>query len=361
MPTKDLGNGFQIIDTTNQPDQVEQYQKQLGLADLMQRVAAGPVEQKIKEADLLLKSDQVQGLQQAAELRNVQLETAKAGLQADKLKFANDALLNIHKAFTYDFETGAALLGSVPGALAKNRGDGTAVVSLPGSSPMLIKVGKINDPETVRAMQKDARESWQKMSKEYQEIYTQNNNISSLLKLGTGQADLSAIYAMAKMQDPGGRVTDGDYNAVMQSPNISAYVKNMLTRAVTEGGPVFGPPDSKSRTDFLNTARVRFENAKTVFQPQAQAFYDSQVKYNGLDPQGFFTPAGDITLESLAPKAEKQDIKAPGAAFNQVRAPQEAAAIAPNAPPKSQAPSLDELTQKWQQETFKKPLPGKAK
>ena len=342
------------------PGPLKQAQEQLGLVDLMNRVKAAPTEQATKEAELALKQNEVTQI----ETRNSLLQQQEASARYDefrkKSEFMNNTLLNIRKGFEQDFQMGSFMLQrAIPGAIAHKKENGVVAIDIPGQDLIRINPGDITDPKEIAGMTTDRVKLWDKTAAPYREVYSNGQIVKSQLGLVSGAGDIAAIYARAKMQDPGGRVTDGDYNSVMQSPNVSEQVKNLLTRALKKEGPIFGDANSQSRKDFLNSATTHVADAKNAFLPNAKFFLEGQVLGDKLDPSKIFSPAGDITLESLGYDKTKKAFVQPGEVPPPI-APKERAPQTGTAPIEEAAPAkinLKAKTDAW----LKNMLPGGKK
>jgi len=293
-----MGDNKFVIDYGDGP--LKQAQEQLGLVDLINRVKSAPTEQALKEQELVLKNNEVTQIETKNALQFQQLKSAVYDEERKKSEFTNNTLLNIRKGFEQDFQMGFNMLNrAIPGATAFKKENGAVAIDIPGSDLIVINPNRSTDPKEIESMTQDRVQTWDKISAAYRDVYKNSQSVKSQLSLVSGPGDISAIYARAKMQDPGGRVTDGDYRSVMQSPNVTEQVKNWLTRATKQEGPIFGDAKSQSRKDFLKSAETQISDEKNVFLPSAKFFLEGQILRDGLDPQKIYSPVGDITLESL--------------------------------------------------------------
>jgi len=349
-----MGDNKYVIDYG--PGPLEQAQKMLGLVDLVNRVNAAPVEQAIKDNELKLKQNDVTQIETKNALEFQKLKSAVYDEERKSAEFQNSALLKIREGFQQDFQMGSIMLQqAIPGAFAIKKENGSVAISMPGQSPISINPGDITDPKEIASQTQDRVVKWGKASERYIEIFKSGNGIKAQLGLATAAGDIAAIYLRAKQLDPGGRVTEGDYNSVINSPNVSQQLKNMLTRAVNQDGPMFGDLSSPSRKAFLESSKVLVDQEKSAFLPHAKFFLEGQILGDKLDPQKIFSPAGDITLESLGYNKEKRQVVAPepGAVVGpKDRAPQAGQQASPEAATPTPKINLKARTDAWLKNTM---------
>lgn len=112
----------------------------------------------------------------------------------------------------------------------------------------------------------------------FSEIKTNYQNIRDLVKRDDRAASIGIIYNLAKIYDPGGRVTDGDYelNAKAQSALDQAYGN---WRALVTGDGVLQPA---AKQNILEIATTATNNAGKAFQDVRTLQYDTYGK-RGID------------------------------------------------------------------------------
>lgn len=333
---KDIGGGFKQVTVGKESGPLEQAQQQLGLVDLINRIQAAPSERAAKDAEAILKQNEVKQIETSNALKEQQLQSARYDEQRKQIDFNNGALSNIRKAY----QEGGQEMGDIVAkqyfglnAISKQKENGAVAISIPGAEPISINPGDVTDPKEIQSMTQDRVAKWEKAKERYTEIYSSGEQIKKQLSLGTAAGDIASIYLRAKQLDPGGRVAQGDYDSVINSPNVPQYLKNQLTRAVKEEGPYFGALDSPTRRNFLNSSKVLVDQEKSVFLPRAEFFLKGQILSDKLDPRKIFSPAGDVTLENLGYDPAKKGIVEPTEAPGVTAAPGEA-------PRKPAAPKL---------------------
>ncbi len=113
-------------------------------------------------------------------------------------------------------------------------------------------------------------------TKALQEVESQFNQMSNAADNATG--DVARIYALAKIYDPGGRVTDSDYNAAKQGQGPLARLQGLVNEVEGQG-----MLSAQSRKNMLEMARKLYEKRKTDYAARAKTF-EGIAKKRGLDP-----------------------------------------------------------------------------
>lgn len=111
------------------------------------------------------------------------------------------------------------------------------------------------------------------------------------------EAQTAIIYKVAKMLDPGGRVTDGDFNTIANNNNLPSWLKTMATKAKEEK---IMTPEQEAR--LLRVAEGQFKQAQKGFNRQRD-IYGNLAKDAGLNPERVaidFTNPGTIGSEETA-------------------------------------------------------------
>ena len=178
-----------------------------------------------------------------------------------------------------------------------------SAVSKKVNAAMLAKKGGGIDTKQAnfeRALAKD----YKKDAEPFYTVVNQKKNLEKLLNMKTGVADKTAIMSVAKMMDPGGRITEGDVNywGLFGSgmENLGNRVRNIYY--------------SDKWTD---SQRVEFINALKILNNAAQARLDETNKYYKAQARryqipdsvfGFYSPAGVKMKESRT----EQSTKLPG-------------------------------------------------
>lgn len=317
--TKDIGGGLQTFQyegakAQTPAGQLEQAQQYLGLVDLGNRIKQAPLEYAAKQADAILKNNQVDMIDVQNSIVREELRSKEIANGQSEVKFAQEQISMIRNAYREDPELGAAMLSTyMPTAMQTKKADGSIAIAIPGATPFTIYPQGITNPEQKEVALKDRSDRWNKLTEKYQVVYTQANLVRDLLNKGTGEADRSAIYAIAKMQDPTGSVRDNDYKSVQESPNVSQQIKNLLTRATTTEGPVFGELGSPTRTSWNQVVTSTLNNEKAIVEPQAKHFIEHFVEADRLDANHVAVPKGDLTLAAMFPEKYGQKPKDPPA------------------------------------------------
>lgn len=121
-------------------------------------------------------------------------------------------------------------------------------------------------------------------TKAFGEVEANFHQLTNAAKTPTG--DVSRIYALAKIYDPGGRVTQGDYDAAKQGQGpmarFSAYISEM------EGQ---GFLSEQTRQNMEVEARNAFEKRKKDYEAVASKF-TTIARKKGLDPSDVVIRSG---------------------------------------------------------------------
>lgn len=151
-----------------------------------------------------------------------------------------------------------------------------------------------------RALAKD----YTKDAEPFYTVVNQKKNLEKLLNMKTGVADKTAIMSVAKMMDPGGRITEGDVNywGLFGSgmENLGNRVRNIYYSDKWT--------DSQ-RVEFINALKI-LNNAAQARLEETNKYYKAQARRYQIPDSvfGFYSPAGVKVKESRT----EQSTKLPG-------------------------------------------------
>lgn len=114
----------------------------------------------------------------------------------------------------------------------------------------------------------------------------------------TPTGDVARIYALAKIFDPGGRVTQGDYDAAKQGQGPMARFQAYINEV--EGNGFLSP---QTRANMLAEAQAAYDKRKKDYGERAATF-SRIAKKRGLDP--------DDVVVRKPPGADRPAPAAPG-------------------------------------------------
>jgi hypothetical protein len=113
-------------------------------------------------------------------------------------------------------------------------------------------------------------------TKAFQEVEANFHQLANAANTPTG--DVSRIYALAKIYDPGGRVTQGDYDAAKQGQGPMARFQAYISEV--EGN---GFLSEQTRANMMAEAKTAFEKRKQDYSSVAARF-TTIAKKRRLDP-----------------------------------------------------------------------------
>lgn len=102
----------------------------------------------------------------------------------------------------------------------------------------------------------------QNLAESYNKIQSVKDTLNNPDIQDKGAADTALIYAMAKMYDPGGRVTDGDYNTIAASTSIPTWLKLQANKL--ENNERMTP---EQRANLLSVADGIYGAQRETYQP----------------------------------------------------------------------------------------------
>lgn len=360
---KDIGGGFKVVDNSDDKpgtnSALDQVQKTLGLVDLANRIQAAPVEQAIKQAELRLKTNDIDNLW----VRN---ETARAQLLAQNYEIVQKRnqmfLQNMNAlpgAFAVNPAFGNAVLEQImPGSKADVKDGVVSVVGrLPDGSlrPFSFATNTVTDPEKRQAIAQNWRKDWTQITDGF---VISDENLQAIEKatpLNNGAADISIIFAYAKILDPKSVVRDGEREILVKTQSIPDDLWNSYQRATRTGGPVFTP---EARQHILTAASQRVG----IMRDNAITFAKGVAPILGnIDTREVFIPRGRLTHDTIfgssgtnltenkpPPPPGGPVTPASGNGSNQRPTPQEASVIPvggqqQNSTPRAPRPTLDDI------------------
>jgi hypothetical protein len=307
MPVKDIGGGNVLVDLTKGDSLLETAQKQMGLVDLANRVRLGPIEQKTKEIELALKGNDLLMTDIQNETKRAQLVKAKNDEVRSQSEFMLKTFESLPGLINQSPDLANQFLGRVGGALSKNE-KGGYTVAIP--TPQGLKTfqgfepGKVVDPKERKAAVDGWRKEYSQSSKEYQTVFENYTSMQTLSKLGTGAADIGIIFAYNKILDPTSRVTEGEVLTAQNAPSLPETLRNRYNKALTDGGPIFGPVGSSTRQQFLGAAQGIYETKRGNAARNAEFFGRTAAGSLGVDVtapevKAVVQPFGDVTYDSV--------------------------------------------------------------
>lgn len=301
MPAKlqDVGNGVKMVDFSDD-SATRQLSETLGLIDLTNRIRQAPVDSQLKDAELKLKTNELNQIDVKNDLLFQQLQSQKNGEQRSQTEFINSQLLKAREAYQQGGkEMGDLYLRSIlPNFQSVEQGKGKIVIGSPGVRPFTINTG-ITDPKELEALEKSRVTEWNESKKTYSTLYDYGNKIPAALALGTAEGDRSALILKAKMEDPTGRVTENDYNTILKNPSVTEWTKNLFERSLNTKGPLFGDQSSETRRQFNEATKTIVDESRKTFVNDANFFLRGRVLADNLDPYKVMSPAGDVDLNYL--------------------------------------------------------------
>jgi len=146
----------------------------------------------------------------------------------------------------------------------------------------------------------------------------------------TATSDMSLVYGLMKMQDPGSTVREGEYASAENAKGVPDYMRNMYNK-VKDGAIL----SDRQREQFLQTAGSIANAQRSVFTGTVKRYSD-MAKRQGVDPadivfdpyEGLFDDtaapaagaAGNIDLSKSITPQERAALKAKGFSDQQITA-----------------------------------------
>lgn len=303
----DIGNGVKMADFSKSASPLESAQKQLGLIDLVNRIQAAPVEQRLKEIDAALKGNELLMTDIKNEKARVDLVTSKNDEARKQMEFTLNQLKSLPTLFNTDFKLGKAWAQQLGMTASKNE-DGTVRLVKPGRNGTLESINlvpkKITDPEKILQSEKDLRNEWEDGGKDFAIRSQFYKNMLGLAKLNSPQGDLGIIFSYMKTLDPVSSVQQGEQATAKTAPNVPDQIRNAYNRLLSDKGAFFTP---EVRRGYLDAGKAIYDDALESHFQRGKFFFDMDSKRNketNLNAKNILVPVGGIGYDEIAKRFE---------------------------------------------------------
>lgn len=309
----DIGGGVKMVNPSAVIPPVEnpiaEATQTLGLIDLIGKVKDIPVESAKKIADLKLSENDVFNIDVQNQKLRIDLQNSIAAERRDQIKFFGETIDQGIKLFQVDPVLGASMIQkAIPNIGFAKTKEGAYQGIVQGADgkvqTFLIDPDKIADPKERQASESQLRNQFNSLPEvtDFKKMSQFYNNIKALKKsdLNSGASDVALVYAFAKMNDPGGRVTSSDQDLASDTPGLSQQIINRFNKARSSKGPIF---DEKSRAEFLKAADAMYYSTTQNIITQGQTYWNI-AKTNRYNPETVATPVGNLKQEDFRPISE---------------------------------------------------------
>lgn len=300
MPIKDVGNGIQQFVPDAGPDTIDQLQKQMSLTDLANRIKQAPLDELAKKTDVLLKQNQLEQIPVENAIKGAQLYHSQQEEQRQQAQFFSTQLKDIHQIFAQSPEMGAiALKKNFPGAESVQNKDGS-ITAMIGKKIFTFDPGNVADPEKKQKIAEGYRKEWTDISKDYGLKSQAYGNLTKSIPLATGAGDVTALYNFIKIIEPGvaGAVKEGEITLAQGTTNMGQQMINLYNKAISENAPVFGPPGSAQRNNFIGAAKNIYDGLRQTTIDRGR-FYGDLADSERIGARKVLAPVGDLKFEDI--------------------------------------------------------------
>jgi hypothetical protein len=363
MPLKEVGNGINqfVPEAAKKEDlksPLDTVKDTISLVDLAQRVQNNPLETALKQAELQIKASQIKQIPIELEqerIQNVIAQNQEFRAQANQKMQVFEKLPGL---FAQNFEMGQAVAKSV-GLNAFQNKNGTVgiLASDTSGAPKVYTIDPMDiaDPKTKIELERNFRQDWEPVAKNYGIISTAYKNIEKLAANATGVSDVALLYNYIKLLDPGSVVREGEVK-LSNPQNVPDWVVSSYKNAFSTGAPVLA---QTNRDNIRRASKQLYDTARETTVSFGKNL-GGIVENSKLRKQNVITNAGDLTFESIfgdtkqvtenAPPATTQ----PASTNSQVKPSANEAGLIPGEKPVAPKVNLNDALNNWKR-NFVKP------
>lgn len=287
-----------FFSTFKVPDVLDAAQQQLSLIDLQNRIANAPVENKIKQLDAALKSNELIMTDIENDKKRWDLVKAKNDEARAQTNFFFENAKSLPGLFNLSFDLGAAAASRM-GMAAVQQENGTIGLAIPnangGALTITLDPKRIGDPEKIADSEKQIRNEWVKAGENFRIVDENYRTLLSATEVKTGIGDLTAIVAYAKIIDPGSVVREGEVDRVVNTTNLPEWLKAMYRRQVNVDAPTLTPMQRQSLV-YLSGERQKLN--KTNLTALGRHYYDI-AQISGWNPKKVLVPIGSLQMKDF--------------------------------------------------------------
>lgn len=311
----DIGGGVKVVNPSaliggtggGVGDALSLMKLQMEIAERPQIQLKRALDIKKTQQEIELANNELQNIEIANKKMRFELESSIAEENRKKANFLVDQVKNSIELFRVDPNLGAnALLQVIPNAKITTHGKAYKA-SVPtndgGDVEFLIDPNKISDPKERIQFENQERERFLKQVDGFKERMDNFRSMYALKDDETGASDIAIISNFAKIQDPGGRVTQGDVDIALQRAGFSQLFRNRVAQAFEDGGPIFGKKGSVTRKSFIDTVKKQMKNF-TEDAINAGVNVTRLARTRGLDPMAVVAPVAGLEVEDFFPLSE---------------------------------------------------------
>lgn len=277
---------------------LRQYQIQKTIGDLQQQ----PLELEQKKLQNDLSRNQVGMIPVDNAFRVQQLLNSQAEAARAKTTFQLEGFKKLLDVGQQSPEAFDVMLPQVlPGAKPVRNKDGTTTVLTPSGKAYTLDFQGVMDPEKRQVIERNYRNDWFNLSKEYSGKYQAYQNIEKDVHAATGPSDIKLLYNFMKLIDPSveNTVREGELALGKDTTNIPQQWVNLYNKAVSDKAPIFGEANSPQRKAFLETAKSTIDTSRATVLERGKFFHDIAIS-NRLKPGHILAPTGDLRLQDFA-------------------------------------------------------------